>query len=43
VTVRGRLEREGKQWRISGVREFGTADRSTDIEKIRLVKGVMDR
>lgn len=43
VAVRGRLEREGKQWRISGVHDFGTVDRSTDIEKDRIVKGIMDR
>jgi hypothetical protein len=37
VTVRGRLERVGnKQWSIFGISDFGTVDRSTDIEKLRL-------
>ena len=38
ITVQGRLERTGKQWRISGVRDFGTLDRSTEIEKNRSAK-----
>lgn len=43
VSVRGRLERDGKQWRISGISAFGTVDQSTDIEKLRMVKQEMDR
>jgi hypothetical protein len=44
VTLKGRLERvSSKQWSVFGIGDFGTVAESTDIEKRRIVTGVMDR
>lgn len=44
VQLKGRLERVGnKQWSIFGVEGFGTVDGSTDIERARAMKEILDR
>lgn len=43
VTVHGRLERvSAKKWRVFGVRDFGTLDRSTEVEKARVARGLTE-
>lgn len=43
VTVHGRLERvSAKKWHLFGIGDFGTVNRSTEVERVRLVRGVID-